>query len=93
MLNFIRITESDIADVVYKKPAHQTDDYGSKIDSGFKIKLKDSKRWYKVYYACFSNCGTAYIKRRKTSKGQFFSMEDVIDISLRDLMEERKWDA
>jgi hypothetical protein len=35
--------------------------YGGKIPSRLMVKLPGSKRWRRVYIACYSNAGTYYV--------------------------------
>jgi len=37
--------------------------YGKKIHTRYEVMYSDSKKWYKVYCACFSNVGSLYTSR------------------------------
>ncbi len=37
------------------------DGYGPKIPSGVKVQVQGSKLWRRVYVACWSNNGSAYV--------------------------------
>lgn len=37
--------------------------YGSRLATSRLVKLSDSPKWYRVYVICYSNSGSAYIRR------------------------------
>lgn len=45
----------------YPRYGVNADGYGRKIPTQYMVRLKGDHRWRRVYVACFSNAGTAYI--------------------------------
>lgn len=41
----------------------EADGYGKKIQQRWEVRYADSKRWYRVYAACFSNVASFYTCR------------------------------
>ena len=39
--------------------------YGRKIPVRYKVKIKGSNRWYRVYCCIFSNSGTLYVSTKQ----------------------------
>lgn len=46
-----------------KRLSYTTTGYGKKIPTSYMINY--TNRWYRVYYCCYSNTGTAYIVSNK----------------------------
>ena len=45
----------------------------SGVPTNYKVQIKGSKRWYRVYCYCVSNSGTLFIKK----SGDFLIVKDV----------------